>query len=77
MFGSYVEAHDDTTVTNNMNPRTHKFISLGPTRNLKGTQKVFCPKIERVLKKIKIIPMVGRSGHGMGRFCTIKKLVKN
>ena len=42
MFGSYVEAHDNLIVTNNMNPITHECISLIITVNLQVSQKVFC-----------------------------------
>ena len=53
-----MEAHDDPTVTNNINPGTHEYIYLGPTINIKGAQKVFCLDTGRVLKTISIIPMV-------------------
>ena len=42
VFGSYVEAHENLTVTNNMNPMIHEFITLRTNRNIHGTQKVFC-----------------------------------
>ena len=53
-FGSYVEAHDDPTVTNDMTPSTHESIALGPTGNMQGTQKVFCINTGKVLKRRKI-----------------------
>ena len=55
---SYVESHQDTTKTNNTNPRTHKFISLIPKGNIQGTQKFFFLNIGRVLPKRDIILMV-------------------
>ncbi len=40
-FGSYVEAHEDPTITNTMRSRTFPGIFLGPTGNRQGTHKVF------------------------------------
>jgi hypothetical protein len=40
-FGSYIEAHDDPTITNTMHPRTFPGIFLSPTGNHQGTHKVF------------------------------------
>ncbi len=40
-FGSYVEAHNDPTITNTMHPRTFPGVFLGPTGNHQGTHKVF------------------------------------
>ncbi len=40
-FGSYVEAHNDPTITNTMRPRTFPGIFLSPTGNRQGTHKVF------------------------------------
>jgi hypothetical protein len=40
-FSSYVEAHDNPTITNTMRPRTFPGIFLGPTGNRQGTHKVF------------------------------------
>jgi hypothetical protein len=40
-FGSYVEAHNDPTITNTMRPCTFSGIFLGPTGDCQGTHKVF------------------------------------
>ena len=56
LFGSYVEAHDDHEITNDMTLRTHEAIALGPSGNIQGTQKVFCLKTGCILKRRKIIP---------------------
>lgn len=39
-----------------MHPRTVEGIALGPTGNIQGTQKVFCIRSGRVIKRRKIIP---------------------
>ena len=41
VFGSYVEASEDASVTNNMTPQTHACIALGPAGNVQGSQKCF------------------------------------
>ena len=41
LFGSYVEAHEDPEVTNDMTGRTFTSLFLGPTVNWQGTSKVF------------------------------------
>ena len=56
--GWYVEAHNDPNIINNMNPRTHEWITLGPTGNIQWTQKVFCLNLEIFLKWRKIIPII-------------------
>ena len=53
-FGSYVQAHNDPTITNTMGPRTFPGIFLGPTGNRQGTHKVFDIKTG-VVKKPRII----------------------
>ena len=58
VFGSYVEAHDDPNITNNMAPRTHKCIAIRPTGNIQRTQKVFFLNSGRVSKRIKITPTI-------------------
>ena len=58
VLGSYVKDHDDQNITNNMSPRTHEYISLGPTVNIQGTQKVFCLNSGMVLKRINIFFMI-------------------
>jgi hypothetical protein len=40
-FGSYVEAHEDPTITNTMRSCTFPGIFLGSTGNRQGTHKVF------------------------------------
>ena len=58
VFGSYVEAHDNPSITNNINTITHKCIELGPTGNLQGTHKVFCLKMGIVMNSRNIIPII-------------------
>ena len=41
IFGSYVEASEDASVTNDMTPWTHACIVLGPAGNIQGSQKYF------------------------------------
>ena len=57
-FGAYVEAHDYSTVTNNMIPRTHEWIYLIPNVNIQGTQKVFDLDTGRVINRGKFLSMV-------------------
>ena len=40
VFVEYVETHDYTTINNDMNHRTCECISLRPTENIQGTQKI-------------------------------------
>ena len=53
-FGSYVEAHEDPTITNTMRSCTFPGIFLGPTGNRQGTHKVFDINTG-VVKKTRII----------------------
>ena len=55
VFGTYVEAHDDSTVINNMALRTYICISLGLSRNIQGSQKVFGIYTGKVQKLRKLI----------------------
>ena len=55
-----MEAHGDPNITNNMTLGTHECITLGPTINIQGTHKVFCLDSGKVLKRIKIIPVVAK-----------------
>ena len=41
LFGSYVEAHEDTKVSNGMEGSTFDSLFLGPTSNWQDTSKVF------------------------------------
>jgi hypothetical protein len=56
-FGSYVEAHDDLTITNTMHPQTFPGIFLGPTGNSQGTHKVFDINTGVVKKPCTITPL--------------------
>ena len=49
-LGKYVKSRGDYVVTDNMTPRKHESIDLGPSGNLQGTHKVFCLKTGLVLK---------------------------
>ena len=62
LFGSYVKAHDDPDVTNDVNTRTRPCIALGPSGNRQGSTKVFCITTGVVLKcrKITEFPMSDR-----------------
>ena len=42
LFGEYVEAHEEPTVTNSMQPRTTPAICLGPTGNFQGLVNFIC-----------------------------------
>ena len=53
-----MEDRDDPNITKNINPRTHKCISLGMTLNLQGTQKVLFLNTLILLKSINIVPML-------------------
>ena len=55
VFGSYVESHNDTTITNNINPRSYEFISLGPIVNLQRIRMVFFLNTGKVLNRGSII----------------------
>ena len=41
LFGSYVQAREDSEVTNGMRGRTFASLFIGPTANRQGTSKVF------------------------------------
>ena len=58
VFGSYVEAHEYPNITNNMIPRNHKCITLGPTENLQGTHNLFCLNTGRALNRRNIISII-------------------
>ena len=53
-----MEVHNKPTVINDIPPKTHECIALGPTLNMQGTQKVFCLDMGRVLQRSDIIPML-------------------
>ena len=42
MFGDYVEAHKENTITNSINPRTRPAICMGPSRNMQQSIKFMC-----------------------------------
>jgi hypothetical protein len=56
-FGSYVEAHNDPTITNTMRPRMFPGIFLGPTGNCQGIHKVFDINTGVVMKPCTITPL--------------------
>ena len=58
VLGSYMEAHDNPNIINKIPPNTDDYITIGPTGNLQGTQKMFCLKPGRVLKRMKTNPMI-------------------
>ena len=41
LFGQYIQAHEDSEVTNTMAPQTFGALYLGPTGNIQGTVKAF------------------------------------
>ena len=51
VFRLYMEAHYEPNITNNIYPRTHKYIVLGPTENIQGKQNAFCMNSVRVPKR--------------------------
>ena len=40
-FGTYCEVHDEPDPRNDMTPRTHEGINVGPTGNIQGTYNSF------------------------------------
>ena len=50
-FGKYVEFRGDDMVTNNIKPRTHGEISLGPSGNVQEAHKVLCLETGLVIKR--------------------------
>jgi hypothetical protein len=50
-FGSYCEAHDEPTPTNNMSSRATPAFVLGPTGNLQGTYKFFNLETGKKIKR--------------------------
>ena len=58
VFGPYVELHGEPTDTKNMNPKPHECVFRIPSVNMKGNHVVFFLDTYRVLKRIKVIPMV-------------------
>ena len=56
VFRSYVEAHNDPKITNNMAPRTHECIALGTTRNIQVTHKVFFYEFKKSFEEKKNHP---------------------
>ena len=50
-FRLYEEDHYEPNITNNIYPRTHKYIVLGPTENIQGKQNAFCMNSVRVPKR--------------------------
>jgi hypothetical protein len=57
IFGSYIKAHDDTTITNTMRPCTFPGIFLGPTGNCQDTHKVFNINTGVIKKNPTITPL--------------------
>ena len=55
-FFTYCEVPDELDPSNDMTPRTHKGIAIGPTGNIQGTYKFFCmnndliPRIQNFTK---------------------------
>jgi hypothetical protein len=56
-WGSYVEAHDDPDITNDMRPRTSPCIVLGPTGNIQGSIKCYNLETKAVVKRRNITPL--------------------
>ncbi len=57
LFGSYVKAHNSSTITNTMQLCTFPEIFLGPTSNRQGTHKVFDIKTGAVQKPCAVTPL--------------------
>jgi len=55
-FGSYCEAHDEPTPTNNMSSRATLAIVLGPTGILQGTYKFFSLETGKKIKQRRLTP---------------------
>jgi hypothetical protein len=56
-WGSYVKAHDDPDVTNDMRSRTLPCIVLGPTGNIQGSIKCYNLEMKVVVKRRNITPL--------------------
>ena len=48
-FGSYVEAHEDRKIANNVEAQTVSVIFLVPTSNFQGSYKLFSLNMGRVV----------------------------
>ena len=51
VFSSYVKAQNNPIVINNITPRTHACIYLGPTGNIQVTPKYSCLNTGKLLKQ--------------------------
>ena len=59
-FGSCVESHEDSNITNDMEEQTGSVICLGPTENFQGSYKILYLKTGQVVtrkQKIREIPI--------------------
>ena len=51
-FGTYCEVHDKPDPSNDMTPRTHEGIAVGPpTENIQGTYKILCMNNGLIIKR--------------------------
>ena len=50
-FGTYCEIHDEPDPSNDMTPRTHEGIAVGPTGNIQGIYTFFCVNNGLILKR--------------------------
>ena len=62
-FGTYVEASDNTIITNTMKLRTHACITLGPSINWQGSMLCFDLETAKVVTR-KIVTEYARSREG-------------
>ena len=69
LFGTYVQAVEDADITNNMKLWSRDYIALGPSGNLRGSQKVFCLNTGQGLKRRTIheFPMPDRTVERMNQ----------
>ena len=51
IFGTYCEVLDEPDPANDMTPRIHRGIAVGPTRNIQCTHKFFCVNTGPILMR--------------------------
>lgn len=56
-FGAYVEASQDSDITNTMNDRTAPCIVLGPTGNVQGSVSCYNLETKQVVTRRTITPL--------------------
>jgi hypothetical protein len=55
--GLYCEVHDKPVPSNTLTAWSHECVACGPTRNLQGSVKFYCPTMGCILKRCSFTPM--------------------